>query len=298
MTLRAAARAAAFVVLAFLAGLALGQDLVPVPRLKSHVTDLTGTLSRDQSDRLEQKLTAFEARKGSQLAVLIVPTARPETIEQYSIRVVDQWKLGRKKVDDGALLLVAKDDRELRIEVGYGLEGVLPDAIAKRIVSDVITPQFRAGNFYGGIDAGVDAMIKVIDGEALPPPEKHWRASERNVDNGLSSLFVIGMIGVLVVGRILRAIVGRLPAALLVGGGLGFAAFAVISSLLAAIVVGIIAFVLTLLTGVSGLGGPRIGGGWGGGGFGGGGGWSSGGGGGGFGGGGGGFGGGGASGRW
>src|SRR5215468_1895651 len=185
---------------------AFGQDLVKVPPLTAHVTDLTGTLTRDQVARLDQKLSAFEARKGSQIAMLIVPTTHPEEIEQYSIRVVDQWKLGRKKVDDGALLLVAKDDRRVRIEVGYGLEGALPDAIANRIVSDVITPQFRAGNFYGGLDAGVDAMIKVIDGEPLPPPEQNWHPAQRNPGASLHSLFVIGLILVFVVGGILRAV--------------------------------------------------------------------------------------------
>ena len=135
------------------------------------MTDLTETLTPDQTAKLEQKLAAFEARKGSQIAVLIVPTTQPEAIEQYSIRVAEQWKLGRKGVDDGALLLVAKDDRALRIEVGYGLEGALPDAIAKRIIEDIIVPRFKTGDFYGGIDAGVDAMIKVVDGEPLPPPQ-------------------------------------------------------------------------------------------------------------------------------
>src|SRR6185295_10628044 len=131
----------------------------------------------------EQKLAAFEARKGSQIAVLIVPTTRPEAIEPYSIRVVEQWKLGRKGVDDGALLLVAKNDRALRIEVGYGLEGVLPDATANRIIEDIIVPRFKTGDLYAGVDAGVDAMIKVVDGEPLPPPQTQWR-SQSKVNSG------------------------------------------------------------------------------------------------------------------
>ncbi|HYL17525.1 MAG TPA: YgcG family protein, partial [Burkholderiales bacterium] len=147
-----------------------GQDFVPVPGLKARVTDLTHTLTPEQTAQLEQKLAAFESRKGSQIVVLIVPTTKPEEIEQYSIRVAEQWKVGRKGVDDGAILLVAKDDRALRIEVGYGLEGALPDVTAKRIVSDIIVPHFKTGDFYGGIDAGVDAMIKVVDGEQLPAP--------------------------------------------------------------------------------------------------------------------------------
>jgi uncharacterized protein len=275
-------------------GSAFGQDLVPVPPLKAHVTDLTGTLTRDQIASLEQKLTAFETRKGSQIAVLIVPTTHPEEIEQYSIRVVDQWKLGRKKIDDGVLLLVAKDDRRVRIEVGYGLEGPLPDAIAKRVVDEVITPQFRAGNFYGGVDAGVDAMIKVIDGEPLPAPEQHWRPAQQNRDGGsFQSLFVIGILLVVVVGGILRKILGRLPAAMLIGGAAGVIAWMVVTSIAAAAIAGIIAFVFTLMGGVPGMGGRGgFPGGFGGGGFGGGGGGGWGGGGGG------GFGGGGASGRW
>jgi uncharacterized protein len=270
---------------------AWGQDFVPVPALKARVTDLAHTLTPDQSAQLEQKLAAFEARKGSQIAVLIVPTTKPEEIEQYSIRVAEQWKVGRKGVDDGAILLVAKDDRALRIEVGYGLEGALPDVTAKRIVSDIIVPHFKTGDFYGGIDAGVDAMIKVVDGEQLPAPPAAQRPFD-NIDGGkLHSLFIIGFILVFVVGGILRSALGRLPAAGVMGGILGVIAWFIASSLIAAVVVAIIAFVFTLAGGSSGRGG--LGGGWGGGG------WSGGsGGGGGFSGGGGGFGGGGASGRW
>src|SRR3972149_6868516 len=144
---------------------------VPVPPLKARVTDLTAPLPSDQRAALEQKLAALEARKGSQVAVLLVPTTQPETVEQYAIRVFDQWKLGRKGIDDGVLLVVAKDDRRLRIEVGYGLEGVLPDAAAKRIIEDDIVPRFKQGDFNGGISAGAGRIIKVIDGEPLPPPQ-------------------------------------------------------------------------------------------------------------------------------
>ena len=271
---------------------AWGQDIVPVPALKARVTDLTHTLTPDQSAQLEQKLAAFEARKGSQIAVLIVPTTKPEEIEQYSIRVAEQWKVGRKGVDDGAILLVAKDDRALRIEVGYGLEGALPDVTAKRIVSDIVVPHFKSGDFYGGIDAGVDAMIKVVDGEQLPSPPAAQRPFD-NIDGGkLHSLFIIGFILVFVVGGILRSALGRLPAAGVMGGILGVIAWFIASSLIAAVVVAIIAFVFTLASGSAGRGGLGRGG-WGSGG------WSGGsGGGGGFSGGGGGFGGGGASGRW
>jgi uncharacterized protein len=275
---------------------ASAQD-VPVPPLRARVTDLTATLSAGEAAQLERKLAEFEARKGSQIAVLIVPTTRPETIEQYSIRVVETWKLGRKGVDDGALLLVAKQDRELRIEVGYGLEGALSDLTSNRIVEDIIVPRFRQGDFYGGIQAGVDAMIKVVDGEPLPEPAPRGRTWVRGVGGNLETVLIVGFVLVFVVGGVLRAMFGRLPAAALIAGATGIIAWVIVSSLIAAAIVGGIAFMLSLLAGA-----PRMGrAGWYPGGFGGGG-WSSGGGGGwsggGWGGGGGGFGGGGASGRW
>jgi uncharacterized protein len=278
---------AAFALLGF-APLAPAQD-VAVPPLVARVTDTAGLLDSAQRGRLEDKLAAFEARKGSQIAVLIVPTTQPEAIEQYGIRVAEQWKLGRKGVDDGAILLVARDDRALRIEVGYGLEGALSDIVSKRIIEDVIVPRFKLGDFAGGIDAGVDAMIKVIDGEPLPEP-KTWAAPKVGFE-AFQHLLVIGFLLVVVVGGVLRALFGRFPAAALIGGATGILAWVLVSSLVAAAVVAVIAFVFTLAGGM-----PRGGrGGWGGG-FPGGGGWSSGGGS--WGGGGGGFGGGGASGRW
>src|SRR5262245_38066835 len=153
----------------FLIGIAAWAQ-VAVPPLKGRVTDLTGTLKPEQIASLEQMLQSFEARKGSQIAVLMLPTTAPETIEQYSLRVAEQWKVGRKKVDDGVVLVVAKNDRTVRIEVGYGLEGALNDATANRIIREVIVPRFREGDFYGGIAAAADRMIRVIDGEALPEP--------------------------------------------------------------------------------------------------------------------------------
>ncbi|MBX9964413.1 MAG: YgcG family protein [Burkholderiales bacterium] len=268
---------------------------VPVPPLKSPVTDLTGTLSAADATALEQKLLAFEQRKGSQIFVLILPTTQPETIEQYAIRVADTWKPGRKGVDDGALLVVAKDDRTLRIDTRYGLEGVLNDAISKRIVDDVIVPRFKAGDFAGGINAGVDWMIKLVDGESLPAPQPK-RPTPGNAGN-LEALFVIGFILVIVVGGILRQIIGRVPAAGIVGGVAGVAAWFIVGAIAVGVIAAVVAFVFSLAAGNSGLPmrGGR-GGGWGGGFPGGGGGWSSGGG---WGGGGGGMGGGGgASGRW
>src|SRR5213083_3604251 len=161
-----------------LAGLASARAEVAVPPLKAHVTDLTGTLSASQLRDLDSRLSDFERGKGSQVAVLMLPSTQPETIEQYSIRVAEAWKIGRARVDDGVILVVAKNDRKLRIEVGRGLEGAIPDAIAKRVVSDVIAPHFRADDFYGGIAAGADALAKLIEGETLPPPERRAGANK------------------------------------------------------------------------------------------------------------------------
>ena len=202
---------------------AAAQDLQPIPRLSARVTDLTGTLTAEQQSALEQKLAAFEAAKGAQLAVLIVPTTKPEEIEQYSIRVVEQWKLGRgtvngKRVDDGALLIIAKDDHRIRIEVGYGLEGVLTDAMSNRIIAETITPAFREGNFYGGIDGGLDQMMKLVEGEALPPPEHAWQSGRHGAG---SALFPELLFAVLVGSVVLRGIFGRTLGSAFTGAGAG-----------------------------------------------------------------------------
>jgi uncharacterized protein len=282
-------------------GIALAQ--APVPPLTARVTDLTGTLTPQQRAALEERLAAFEARKGSQIAVLLVSTTQPETIEQYGIRAAEAWKIGRKGVDDGALLVVALKDRTLRIEVGYGLEGALPDARAKRIIEEYIVPRFKAGDFFGGIDAGVSRMMAVIDGEPLPPPRVAPGAASRSSDGfGFYELLVVGFMLVFVVGGVLRAMFGRFFGSSVIGGIAGFAGWLILGSLIAGIGVGVVALVLSLMSGASSgrrggwYPGPLSGGmgGWG---SGGGGSWG-GGGGGSWGGGGGGFGGGGASGRW
>ncbi len=265
--------------------------LVPVPAHEGRVTDLTGTLSAEQEARLEESLRLFEARQGSQIAVLLVPTTQPEAIEQYSIRVVEDWQLGREDVDDGALLLIANDDRNMRIEVGYGLEGALNDATAKRIIAEIITPYFRDGDFYEGIRAGVLAMMKVIAGEPLPPP------SDRDDDgDGPVSLLPGIVLFTFIFGHMFRGVIGRFPAALGTAAVFTGVAWLVIGSLLVALLFGLVIFAVLLFTGVSGgrglgYGGYHSAGGFGGGGL-------SGGGGGGFRGGGGSFGGGGASGSW
>ena len=259
---------------------------VALPPLTHRVTDLTVTLDAGQTQTLEARLAEFEKNKGAQLAVLIVPTTQPETIEQFGIRVVEAWKLGRKGVDDGALLIIAKDDHSLRIEVGYGLEGVLNDATANRIINEVIVPHLKRGEFYPGIESGLTAMMKIINGEPLPPPRRAAASGKYDIE----SLLFIAFGAVVVVGGMLRALLGRFPAAVLMGGVLGVLAWLTVAPLLVAVLAGVAAFVFVLLGGGRGFGG--YGGGFGGGsggGFGGGGGFS---------GGGGGFGGGGASGSW
>lgn len=267
------------------AAIALAQSLQPVPALSGRVVDLSHTLSTEQRQSLDAQLRDFEQRKGSQIAVLIVSRTEPEAIEQYAIRVAEQWKLGRKKIDDGAILVIAKDERALRIEVGYGLEGVLNDATCKRIIDDIIVPYFRKGDFYGGISAGVDAMMSVIDGEPLPEPAK-----DRDVPAGAAGLLPLLFVAALLLGGVMRSIFGRGKGALIAGGVLGLATWLLSGLLLFAVFAAVMGIALTIAGGRMGSGwrggsGPWSGGtGWGGDG--------------GFRGGGGGFGGGGASGRW
>jgi uncharacterized protein len=218
---------------------------VAVPPLSGRVVDQTGTLSSGDVASLTQTLKALEARKGSQVAVLIVPTTAPETIEQYSIRVAEAWKIGRKKIDDGALVVVAKDDRKLRIEVGYGLEGSLNDVTAKRIIDEVITPKFRSGDFAGGISAGVDRIIAVIDGEKLPAPESRQQSS--SVLSHIDLLNPFTIFGLFVIGAILRGMVGRLIGSVVTGGIVGALVWAIAGSLAASIIAGAIAFIFTLV---------------------------------------------------
>ncbi|WP_460478291.1 TPM domain-containing protein [Bordetella muralis] len=276
---------------------------VGVPTLQARVTDLTGTLDTARRQGLEQRLAALEQRKGAQVAVLIVPTTAPDTIEQYATRVFDAWKLGRKGTDDGVLLIMAKNDRTLRIEVGYGLEGAIPDAIAGRIIREQIVPRLQAGDYAGGIEAGVAAIEKLVDGEALPAPSANPDESMFS-GFGVSELdlaFVIGMIVLFLAGSTLVAGLGAAVASWFFFGTWWAAAAGGVAGLLLSGVLGVLG-VKRLFREWLGRGGGGGGGGFGGGfgggrggrgGFGGGGGFR-----GGFGGGGGRSGGGGASGRW
>jgi uncharacterized protein len=240
---------------------------VAVPPLTGRVVDQTGTLSSGDIDRLTQTLKNLELRKGSQVAVLIVPTTQPETIEQFSIRVADAWKVGRKKIDDGAILVVAKDDRRLRIEVGYGLEGALPDVTTKRIIDEIITPKFRSGDFAGGISAGVDRIIGVIDGEPLPaPPQRQQQQQSSDLTWLLNPLNPFTIIAILVLGGVMRGIFGRLFGSLTTGSLIGLVAWFVFGSLIVSALAGIVASVFTLFSDsitapVQGGGGGWVGGG-------------------------------------
>jgi uncharacterized protein len=215
---------------------------VAVPPLSGRVVDQTATLDSDEIAKLTQTLKDFEAKKGSQIAVLIVPTTQPEAIEQYSIRVAEAWKIGRKKIDDGAILVVAKNDHKLRIEIGYGLEGALTDVTAHRIIDEIITPKFRSGDFAGGISSGVDQIIHVVDGEPLPEPQRPRSGSTPL--NQVDPTFLI--FGVIILSGILRGILGRLLGALAAGGVVAAVIWFVAGSLVLSGILGLVAFLFTM----------------------------------------------------
>ena len=287
--------------LALAQGWETGSDgLAPIPPLRARVTDLTSTLSASDQQALEAKLAAWERDTGNQMVVLIVPSTKPEPIEAYSIRVAEAWKVGRKGQDNGVLFLIAKDDRKLRLEVGYGLEGVLTDATSRRIIAETVAPYFRQNQFAAGINAGVERVISVVGkGEPLPAA-KAQPAPQRGLGGfDFGTFFILVLIVVPVIGGVLARVFGKVLGSTVGGGIVGAVAWLIGGSLLIGIIAAIIGFVVMLMLGAGGGIGRRgggwipIGGGWGGGAWGGGGG-----GGGGFSGGGGSFGGGGASGGW
>lgn len=270
-------------------------DFQVVPKLTKRVTDMTATLSPADDARIEARLKEYETRKGAQIAVLIVATTQPETVFDYSVRVMTDWKLGRNGVDDGVLLVIAKNDRKTQILPGIGLTGSLTDAISKRILVEIVAPKFRAGDFAGGIDDGVAKIINVIDGEALPPPPPRQARHSATQGVSIEHFLILGFLAAIFVGPLLRSILGRFLGASATGGVVGAAAWFIAGGLLFPIVAGVIIFMVVLFMGAmnfaNGRGGGlgNIGGGFGSGGS------SSGGG---FSGGGGGFDGGGASGDW
>lgn len=263
---------------------------VVVPSLSERVTDLANVLTATQKATIEQQLQALEQSKGSQIAVLIVPTTKPESIEGYSIRVTEKWKLGRKGVDDGVLLLIAHQDRKIRIEVGYGLEGAITDLSSGRIIREFITPKFKKGNFYEGIHSGVGQLIKLINGEPLPEPTLNQDADTTDASLAIPLVFFASLF----LPKFLSPLFGRNITASIVT----IIGTAIVWFILHDIIITVVTFLFIALfsfgesrrenfhdSGTGSLGG----GGFGDGGFGGGGGFS---------GGGGGFGGGGASGGW
>uniref|UniRef100_C5CN95 TPM domain-containing protein n=1 Tax=Variovorax paradoxus (strain S110) TaxID=543728 RepID=C5CN95_VARPS len=292
-----------------LAGAAWAQGLLPVPALTARVIDQTQTLAESERADLEAKLAAFEQRKGSQMVVLMVPTTAPEDIASYANRVGNAWKIGRKEVGDGILVIVAKNDRKMRIEVAKALEGAVPDLAAIRIIDEEMKPRFRNNDFAGGLNAAVARLIGLVDGEALPAPSSSGGgSSSKDSSEGIDweNLAIFLFVGVFVAAPIVRSIAGKKLGSVVMGGGIGVIAFLITTSIVIAVLAGMAALMVSLFSAVAATSPARRGGGGGGGfggwgGGGGGGGWSSGGssGGGGFSSGGGGdFGGGGASGDW
>jgi len=266
-------------------------DPQAIPKLDKRVIDLTATLSAAEEARITARLAEFEAQKGAQIAVLLVGTTQPEAIFDYSLRVAEAWKLGRKGVDDGVLFVIAKNDRKMQILTGPGVQGSLTDAMSKRIISEIVGPKFRAGDFAGGIEQGVEKIIGVLQGEALPaPPQKRVAVESVNYEHFL----MLGFVAAMVIGPLLRSLLGRFLGATATGAVTGAAAWLVAGGMVFPIIAGVIIFMIVLMMGAANFPIGR-GGGWSSGGSSGGfGGGSSGG----FSGGGGGFDGGGASGSW
>jgi uncharacterized protein len=256
--------------------LAWGQGVLPVPPLTAHVVDQTGTLDAIQLKGLEDKLMSFEQTKGTQIAVLMVSTTQPEDIASYANRVGNEWKIGRKQVGDGVLVVVAKDDRKVRIEVAKALEGAIPDLAAKHIIDEAVTPNFRKGDFAAGLHAAVDRLTARISGEALPAPEQPRSRQSTNFGFDWMDLAIFLFFAVPIAGGVLRGIFGNKLGGFFTGAGVGAIALFITSSIVIAAIAAILALLFSLFTGGMGSrrggwgSGPYIGG-WGGGG----GGWSS-----------------------
>ncbi len=233
------------------------KGLVDIPPLSTAVTDLTQTLSAEELTALNEKLTQFAQQSGSQVAVLILPTTQPEDIAQFGIRLADAWKIGREKQDDGVIVIVAKQDRKMRIEVGYGLEGAIPDAVAKRIIAEQLSPAFKQGQFYQGMHVATDTLIKLIQGEQLPAPAKRQPAAGQQ---GLMHWLPILMFAAIFLGAILRGMLGAFFGSALTGGALAVLAGFLGATLLVMGLVGLAAFIFTLAMGGGGQGGLPIGG--------------------------------------
>lgn len=253
-------------VLCFFGG-AHAQALLPVPALDARVIDQTGTLDAAQRQSLDAKLAAFEQQKGSQIVVLMVPTTQPEDIAAYANRVANDWKIGRRAVGDGVLLIVAKDDRKMRIEVAKTLEGAVPDIAAAQIIDDAMKPRFRDNDFAGGLNAAADQLIARISGEALPQVERRDDARSGGFGFDWESLAIFLFFAVVVGAPIARRIFGAKLAPFVMALGVGGVAMAITATVLVAAIAGIAALVVTLMAGVgplvsSGRRGGGFGGGW------------------------------------
>ncbi len=232
-----------------------------VPPLSAHLIDETGTLGAPERERLEARLAGIEERQGAQIAVLMVPTTAPEDIAAFANRVANAWKIGRKGVGDGVLIVVAKDDRRMRIEVAKALEGAIPDIAAARIIDGAMKPRFREGDFAGGIDAALGQLSARIAGENLPAPTGNSSAAraERGVDWNDFAIFLF--FGVMVGGPLARGILGRGLGGVATGGAAGLFAYLFTASALLAAGAGIVALLYTwLFGGRAGLAGGRRGG--------------------------------------
>lgn len=244
-------------VLSLAAATCHGQELLAVPPLAARVTDQAGALDPAQRESLERKLAAFESAHGSQIAILVVRSTQGEPIEDFAHRVGEAWKVGRKGVGDGVLIVLARDDRRVRIDVARALEGAIPDLAARRVIREQMAPRFQSGDFAGGLESGLDALFRMIEGEALPPP----RQAAPQDDNDLESWLMMGFIGVIVGGSLLKALFGRVPGSIIGAGAAGSIAWMIAGSLLAALGVALVSLVFLLAMG-SARGGR---GGWGGG---------------------------------
>lgn len=223
------------------------QDLQPVPPLTARVTDLSHTLSAAQARQLEARLAAFEAERGAQIVVLLVPTTRPEDIAAYANRVFNTWKPGRAGIGDGVLIVAAMQDRALRIEVARALEGAIPDLLAKRVIDEVLTPHFRQGDYAGGLTEASERLMALIRGEGLPAPSRapQHAADETDWMNLLVLLFIV----LPVAGSILRRMLGHKLGTLVTGGLIGLVAFSFTASLLIAALAALAGMLLTFVAG-------------------------------------------------
>lgn len=235
------------------AGSAWAEELVAVPPFSGPLVDQAGLLQPEQADELDRRLRQFAQTHGSQIAVLIVPTTRPESIEQYSHRVFDDWKVGRKKINDGVLIVAATQDRKLRIDTGYGLEGAIPDAVAKRIIAETMAPKFREGAAFEGLRDAIGQIEKLIEGEQLPAAQGGVSSDRSGQGEGdWGEMLIPALFAVFVVGGILRLVFGRFFGSMVAGGLVGVMVWFLVSSLIVAAIAAFIAFLVVLAGGGGG----------------------------------------------